>query len=142
MKKRKNKNDLRALCAEVHEDDGVDPRIIKRRRQSSEDRNQNRKTLQLCKQVSRALSMTLAGDCGDAMLREVEIVRVEPAPNSGRLAVVVRLGLTTEAQTHRAALQRLQLAESFLRSQIAASITRKHVPELVFRWCDEREAVP
>jgi ribosome-binding factor A len=55
------------------------------------------------------------------------------------LAVVVQLNSAGAAQLPEVVLERLQLAASFLRSQIAASITRKHVPELTFRWYAGKE---
>lgn len=140
VKNRKRKESLSALCAEVHEDDGVDPRLAFKRRQPSKTEKENRKTFQLCKQIARALSMTLAGNCGDALLGEVEVVDVVPAPDSNHLAVLVRLDPNALATPPEIVLKRLNLAMGFLRTQVAAAITRKRVPELAFRCLNQEEA--
>src|SRR5204863_5055994 len=47
-----------------------------------------RKTLQLCKEVSRTLSCAL-GAAGDARLRDMVVAAVDPAPDASRLMVTV-----------------------------------------------------
>jgi hypothetical protein len=47
------------------------------------------KTLQLCRQVQRALSMSLAGECDDDVLRMLYVDAVVPAPDASRLLVRV-----------------------------------------------------
>src|SRR5687768_1969741 len=49
------------------------------------------KTQQLCRQVSRALSLALAGECADPMLQDLVVHSVLPAPNASRLLVNVYL---------------------------------------------------
>lgn len=124
------------MCAELHEDDGVDPRLAFSRRQSSQSQRESRKTLQLCKQVAHALCLA---DAEGSALREVEIVEVVPAPDSGRLAVLVRFdrGAAVSPET---IMTRLNLAVGACRAQIAAAITRKRVPDLVFRFVGEKES--
>ena len=90
----------------------------------------DRKTLQLCGQVKDALYSALAA-CGDPVLQAAAVERVEPAPNAGRLRVLVTLpadGLPTraEAETH------LRRAAGMLRAEVAAAVARRHAPELVF----------
>lgn len=89
-----------------------------------------RKTLQLCRQVERALMFVLS-DSEDEILRDLMIVAVEPAPNAGRL-------LVTTAPLYEMidpidATARLQAARGWLRCEIAASIHRRKVPDLLFR---------
>jgi ribosome-binding factor A len=90
----------------------------------------DRKTLQLCRQVERALGWAL-GECDDELLRELLVVSVEPAPNSRRLLVSVapleRLANLIEI------IRRLEAARGWLRSEVAAAITRRKAPELLFR---------
>lgn len=135
------RRDLRALCAEVHEDDGMDPRHAASRRQPFESGKENRKTLQLCKQVARALALSLVDECMDPCLHAIQIATVVPAPDSAHLAVLIRLEAGEDARSQEEILARLREAVGFFRGQVARAITRKHVPELTFRWALEPEDV-
>jgi hypothetical protein len=95
-------------------------------------RKVNWKVLQLCKQVERAATLALEGEwVGDALLGAV-VATVEPAPNAARLKVVVVLvpgkGVD-EVERARATLAELKAT---FRSEVARSIHRKRVPEIVF----------
>ncbi|MEX0711030.1 MAG: RtcB family protein [Pirellulales bacterium] len=90
MKRQKpSRKRLLSLCAEVHPDDGADPKDFfgKQNPHGKSDR----KVRQLCSQTGEALSYVLSGECNDDLLRNLEIMRVEPAPDSSRLLVVVRV---------------------------------------------------
>ena len=50
-----------------------------------ENRQQHHKTLQLCRQAQRALSLALAGECDDDLLRSLYVESVVPAPDASRL---------------------------------------------------------
>lgn len=93
----------------------------------------NRKDLQLCRQVGEALHLLL-GDCGDDLLRDLHVVTVLPAPDATQLLVVV--GASPGETPHRAAavLERLQARSGILRAGVAAAITRKRAPALVFEY--------
>ena len=88
-----------------------------------------RKTLQLCRQVERALMFVLS-DSDDDILRDLMIVAVEPAPNAGRLMVTT--SPLCEMINPVDAIARLQAARGWLRTEIAASIHRRKVPDLLF----------
>ena len=90
------------------------------------------KTAALCKQVRRAISLTLSGECGDPALQSLVVEDVLPAPNAGRLLVRLR---APGAHGHEAIidlLQRLECVRGVLRACIAESIARKRTPELAF----------
>ena len=89
-----------------------------------------RKTLQLCRQVERALMFVLS-DSEDDVLRDLMIVAVEPAPNAGRLMVTTTP--LCEMINPVEAIARLQAARGWLRTEIAASIHRRKVPDLLFQ---------
>src|SRR5438128_824961 len=63
------------LCSEWTADDGIDPRFA-----SKQPRGKvaNRKALQLCRQVERALSVALEGE----LLRDLSVQSVAPGPDS------------------------------------------------------------
>lgn len=101
---------------------------MKRRKKTRSDGG--RKALQLCRQVQQALNLALA-DCEDSWLRELYVESVAPAPNDRRLmATVSPMG---EARDPAELLQRIHFALPFLRNQIAVSIHRKRVPEVLFQ---------
>jgi hypothetical protein len=95
-------------------------------------RKRNWKVLQLCKQVERAATLVLEGEWnGDALLGAA-VASVEPAPDAGRLRVLVVLSPARgvgDVEDATAAL--LGLTAAF-RAEVARSIHRKRVPELAF----------
>jgi ribosome-binding factor A len=115
---------------EVWPDDETDPsRFFGDGRRS---RKQSWKALQLCKQVERAAAVTLAGECESEALAGAVVAAVEPAPDAARLRVSVVLApgrLGEDVGEARAALQR---ATPVFREEVARSIQRKRVPEIVF----------
>ena len=119
-----------SLSGEVHPDDGVDPRDFFGR---SHRKRGRRKTLQLCAQVAQALDAALCGACGDEVLQDLTVQSVEPMPGGACLLVTLEVRPPVDGQRVQAAMEELQLIRGLLRSEVAASITRKRVPELAFR---------
>jgi ribosome-binding factor A len=108
-------------------EDGSDPKEFHRKPWDA-PRAAGRKALQLCGQVKDALHSVLAG-CGDGVLRALSVVRVEPAPHSGRLLVVAAVPDGTSPADAEAHLRR---AAGMLRAEVAAAVCRRHAPEVVF----------
>lgn len=116
-------------------------------------RKARHKDQQLCRQVSQTLGLALAG-CGDALLRDLYVADVIPAPDAGRLLVSVSAmsGLTSSesdqprdvmsAEQMSQILGRLQGAAPMLRREVACAITRKRAPELLFRVVASGEVQP
>jgi ribosome-binding factor A len=115
---------------EVGPEDGLDPRYDTR---GEPGKVANRKALQLCGQVARTLQAVLSGECGDDLLRELQVESVVPAPNSSRLLVTLSLAAPQGAAPVAEVLARLQKAQGLLRGEIAAAINRRRTPELTFR---------
>jgi ribosome-binding factor A len=88
------------------------------------------KDLQVCRQVFDALTYALA-ELGDPMIDELALASVTPAPDAAR--VLVTLVPSRDGIDPAAALERLRDAMPELREEVAAELTRKRVPELVFR---------
>lgn len=88
------------------------------------------KDLQVCRQVFDALTYALA-ELGDPMIDELALASVTPAPDAAR--VLVTLVPSRDGIDPAAALARLRDAMPDLREEVAAELTRKRVPELVFR---------
>jgi len=106
---------------------GVDPHA------RADSAGADRKTLQLCRQVEQALNLALAGIVDDDVLRELAVIRVEPAPDSGHLAVTVAPVSATTELTSEEAIAALVRASGVLRAEVASSIHRRKTPELFFR---------
>jgi ribosome-binding factor A len=86
-------------------------------------------TQALCKQVLRTLTFILSGEVADAEIQALTVMEVHPAPNAGRLAVVLASrGRCTLTEV----LPRLEALQGFIRTRVAESITRKRAPELTF----------
>ena len=123
------------LCSELHDDDGVDPREFFRT--GKPGRKADRKTLQLCSQVRDALSFLLAGDGGDELLALFHVAEVRPAPDASQLLVIIQPAVQpAEPIDAIEILARLQNASGRLRAGVAAAITRKRAPKLLFQVVD------
>jgi ribosome-binding factor A len=121
------RRDVRDLCARTHDDDGIDPRTLKKERI---DKGPSRKDMQLCKQVSRCLSGALENETADPVLSRLIVMAVEPDPHAGRLRVTVaprEMGADGSD-----ILRRLRTAKGFLRACLGGAVHRKRIPELVF----------
>jgi ribosome-binding factor A len=117
-----------SLASETGPEDGIDPRLLPRYERGKVT---NRKALQLCRQVERALSILLSGACADDVLRDLVVQSVIPAPDSTRL--LVTLARTRPDATYVGeVLAHVQRAHGLLRSVVAAAIHRRKTPELTF----------
>jgi ribosome-binding factor A len=117
-----------ALCSELGPEDGIDPRDLLR---ETSRKKGGRKTLQLCGQVAEALNYAFAAICNDDVLRELGVLAVQPAPDESRLRVTVGPTLPGPCDPIQV-LAHVQQALGKLRSEVAAAIHRKKVPELAF----------
>ena len=75
----------------------------------------------------------LSGECGDELLQSLHVVAVDPAPDASQLVVTVRAGSPGESLDPAEVLAHLNGVMGKLRCVVAAAITRKRAPRLVFR---------
>lgn len=90
------------------------------------------KDLQVCRQVHDVLTYALA-ELDDPMIDELVVAYVTPAPNASRVQVTLvpsREGIDVDST---AVLERLHEYADDLREDVAAEVTRRRAPELVFR---------
>lgn len=128
-----SRRQLLTFCAEVHEEDGSDPREYFRA--GKKHRKTNRKTLQLCHQVAETLNYLFSGDCRMALLQNLQVASVVPAPDASQLLVTVCPAVQPDGPVdEREVLAGLSAAASHLRCEVAAAITRKRAPKLVFAF--------
>src|SRR5262245_15994007 len=142
-----SKERMRGLCAELGEDDGLDPRLpsgrggpagrTRRTGPGPWGRPVDRKARQLCRQVAVTLDEVLP-DCGDGVLQGLRVVHVAPFPDASRLLVTVASVDGKAEREHGAefVLGHLQHASGHLRYEVAAAVTRKRAPLLVYRLAD------
>lgn len=97
-------------------------------RRRSLRRHEEHKTLQLCRQVQRALNLALA-DLPSADLGAVFVNDVVPAHGCGHLLVYVDV---PDECAVADVLAELRAHAPRLRAEVARSITRKRAPELTF----------
>ena len=90
----------------------------------------NRKDLQLCRQVFDALTYALA-DIDDPIIDDLVLASVVPAPGAARMQVT--LVPCHDNVDPDDALARVRAVADELREEVAAEITRRRAPELVFR---------
>ena len=140
-----SKEQVRSLCAELGEDDGRDrhPRPRRRphsgndRRAGPQARPIERKSWQLCRQVAVTLDEVLA-ECGDPTLQGLHVANVVPFPDASRLLVTVMPvdGQPGSAFAPVAVLRHLERASRHLRYEVAAAVTRKRAPSLLYRLAE------
>jgi ribosome-binding factor A len=117
------------LAADTGPEDGTDPRAFHEKPWDA-PKAAGRKARQLCGQVREALHGALAA-CGDGVLQALAVAGVEPAPHTGRLRVLV--ALPPDGSVSRAVADaHLHRAAGKLRAEVAAAISRRYAPELVF----------
>ena len=143
---------MRRLCAEPGEEDGLDPRLgMRRGGRGGRTRHSggpafgpgsptppvDRKAAQLCRQVAVTLDEVLA-ECRDDVLRDLHVVDVAPFPDASRLLVTVSAvdAGAPGSPGPEAVLEHLRHAGGHLRREVAAAVTRRHAPLLVYRLQD------
>lgn len=118
------------LCAEISAEDGVDPRFL----MAKQSRKKSlAKELQLGKEAARILSLVLAGETDNPLLRDLVVLSALPEGNRQHLCVTVghyAMVAFDEAQV----LEALNREQGLLRTVLAQSINRKRVPVLTFRY--------
>ena len=104
-------------------------RTTDERRTGPAIRNQ-RKTMQLCRQVGETLDGVLAASEDDT-LRDLQVESVVPAPDASRMLVTLRpvAGLVDPVK----AMERLGETAGELRTEVAGAITRRKCPSLLFQ---------
>lgn len=96
---------------------------------ASARRQEERKTLQFCRQVQRALNVALADRGAGESIDGLFVEEVSPAPDCGRLLIHV---LIPPGRPVSDVMGLLGRETPRLRSEVAAAITRKRAPELLF----------
>jgi ribosome-binding factor A len=97
---------------------------------SSRQLRHQHKTQQLCRQAFRVLSGAVADLAVDPLLSSVFVESVEPAPDASRLMVRICADVPFEQALN--VHNRLAAVKGRLRADLAAAISRKRAPDLVF----------
>ena len=124
----------RSLCADLHPDDGPPAR---RRKETRDRACDDRKTMQLCAQVRRALHGVIPVP-SDPFFDGLIVETVEPDPDATRLRVVISVPPSSN-RSLRDLKRRLADMTGFIRSQVAPQIHRKRVPLLTFDFIPREE---
>ncbi len=122
-----------ACCGEIQDDDGLDPRQFFKN-QSRSHGKRDRKAQQLCRQVQQTLSLVLSGEYADEVLQSLFVESVVPAPDASQLLVTVSTANDgQDAVESGLILQKLEHVSGRLRSEVAAAISRRKTPRLMFQ---------
>jgi ribosome-binding factor A len=131
---------LRALCGELQDDDGVDPREFFHSIRKRD--NAHRKSKQLCRQVQKTLDLIFSGETRDELLGDLRIVSVTSSQDSSALLVTVVADVPLERFDRTQIEARLAKMSGRLRSEVAGAITRKRTPLLVFHVLGLQSGLP
>jgi len=122
-------NEARQLCGEFGLEDGIDPRVIAR---AMDRKTKSHKSKQLGKEARHTLSMVFAGDLSDPVFQDLEIIDVA-ATDDGQFLIVSLTCVDTSLEIDESQiLEKCRAVQGYLRSAIASSVKRKHVPTLKF----------
>jgi ribosome-binding factor A len=136
----RRREQLRALCAELRDDDGVDPRhFFKPSRRRNKE---HRKARQLCCQVRKTLDLVLSSETEDELLVSLRVVAVTQGADASRLIVTVAADVPPDQFDPGGIATRLAAIQGRLRCEIAAAITRRKTPVLTFQVVPPAETFP
>lgn len=128
---KKIREEMTKLCGSICEDDGRDPREFHETKIERKESDQYRHE-RLCQQVAHTLALVLP-ESVEEPIRHLQINSVVCGQNTSVLKVKLALpNCNHEQQT--ALLESLKSQEGWLRSEVAAAITRKRVPRLAFEF--------
>jgi ribosome-binding factor A len=128
---KRQREELLAHCGALNEDDAIPPNELQERHCNA--RRLNRKARQLCQQVAETLSLVLSGEFDDEQLQSLLVVAVEPAPNAAQLLVTLQTDGPCNREQAEEISAKLEAVSGRLRCEVAASITRKRAPRLMYR---------
>jgi hypothetical protein len=127
MKHPRPHREPRDLCAQLHEDDGVDSRKENRDRAQTE-RSFTLADRRLCKLARRAIDVAMLGFARDPVLSRLHAHSV--TFERGRLVVVLTPDRPLDEEELNDARARAGAARGTLRAAVAHSIVRKRTPDL------------
>ena len=130
-RQKQSKDLLSSYRADIDADDGADAREFFKKGSS---KTNNRKSQQLCAQVADTLGQLIGGDTADEILQSLRLIEVSPAPDASQMLVLVGPAAGAPELAAREVLAALNGASGWLRTEIAAAITRKRAPRLIFRY--------
>jgi ribosome-binding factor A len=131
---------LRALCGELQDDDGIDPREFF---QPTRKRDKARhKSKQLYRQVEKTLDLVFSGETRDELLGALRVVSVTSSADSSALLVTVVADVPPNFFDRAQTEARLAKMSGRLRSEVAGAITRKRTPLLVFHVLGPQSGLP
>ncbi|WP_152049426.1 ribosome-binding factor A [Tautonia marina] len=111
----------------------VDPRDVFAPGSGRSGPRNSRKAMQLCSQVQRTVEQVILGDLDDEVLRNLCVLAVEPAPDESRLLVTVGPFASNVEINPIQVMEHLGAASAHIRTEVAAAITRRKVPTLVYQ---------
>lgn len=118
-----------AHCGEIHEDDGVDPREYFKPDRS--EKKEDHKAKQLCRQVAETIDQVLAGETNDELLRASRGGR-GAGTDASRVLVTLHADCQPAEFDREAIEAALAQRQGQLRCAVAAAITRRKAPSLLF----------
>lgn len=119
------------LCLEFGEEDGVDPRYIINK---SAFKKTGLKTFQLGKEIQRIVTLVLAGEVHDRLLRDLQVASVAPEQGGQLFVVTVCHTEPDYSFSEQDVLAALKRSQGLLRCTLAQAINRKKTPMLRFNY--------
>jgi len=119
------------VCDEIGPDDGIDPRYLHEGRGI---KAVSYKTMQLCKEAGKVLSIIFNGELGEPILNELQLIRID-SEGEGQFLCVTMGHIDPEAVLdEEVVMSALSRVKGYLRTAIAQQINRKRMPALKFKY--------
>jgi ribosome-binding factor A len=118
------------LCVEFGEEDGIGPRYLVKDSRSKT----SHKTLQLCKEASRIVTLVLTGETQHPLLRDLHVLSVAPEHEGQSPCVTVAHYACDLQVSDNEILAALKRVQGLMRCALAQALNRKHTPVLRFRY--------
>ena len=132
MNSKKIREQMLKLCGSICEDDGRDPREVYGTK-IDRTKNDEYRHQRLCQQVARTLALVLP-ESKVELVRELKIDGVVPRRDKAVLTVKIAVPNWEDRNQQNGLLELMKAQEGWLRSEVAAAISRKRVPRLAFQF--------
>lgn len=117
------------LCLEVGEEDGVNPRVLKKK---TACKPKSHKDLQLCKEARRVFSLVLSDAINRTLLHGLQVLSVTPELDGQVLRITVGYDGVNLEVTDSEVIAELKQMQGVFRCALAQAVNRRHTPRLTF----------
>lgn len=140
-RKKRSLRELADFVASLGPEDGIPSKILKKSEAPSSGRT-DKSARRLARAAERQLTLALQDARGDPVLGDLAIAGVDAVGDGTYLRVQVVPCNPTDPPPRERVLAALGQAAGWLRTELAAAVRRRRVPQLVFDYVPRAEVQP